>query len=84
VKFPGEINQEVYEEWKASGAQKSSIIAKYAKTCSLCRKSMDVFFNAYASETGNAMLKWLPTGGFYITGGIGASNLEYFTIDGSK
>lgn len=38
-------------------------------------------FTAYASEAGNAMLKWLPTGGFYITGGIAAKNLDRFTPD---
>jgi hypothetical protein len=38
---------------------------------------MQIFFDAYASEAGNAMLKWLPTGGFYITGGIAAKNLKY-------
>ena len=45
--------------------------------CVLFIQAMQIFFDAYASEAGNAMLKWLPTGGFYITGGIAAKNLKY-------
>jgi glucokinase len=33
----------------------------------------------YGREAGNAMLKYLPRGGFYITGGLAPKNLDYFT-----
>lgn len=35
--------------------------------------------SAYGREAGNAMLKYLPRGGFYITGGLAPKNLDYFT-----
>lgn len=36
-------------------------------------------YSAYGREAGNAMLKYLPRGGFYITGGLAPKNLDYFT-----
>lgn len=38
--------------------------------------------SAYGREVGNAMLKFLPRGGFYLTGGLAPKNLEYFTKSG--
>jgi glucokinase len=35
--------------------------------------------SAYGREAGNAMLKYLPRGGFYITGGLAPKNLDFFT-----
>lgn len=39
----------------------------------------DCICSAYGREAGNAMLKYLPRGGFYITGGLAPKNLDYFT-----
>eukprot|EP01134_Creolimax_fragrantissima_P001189 CFRG1189T1 len=78
-KFPEKVNVAIHNEWENGGAQRGGIVAENAKNCELCAESMKIFFNAYASEAGNAMLKWLPTGGFYLTGGINVKNMEYYT-----
>lgn len=71
------MNQSVQSEYEAAGSLKGGVVAQHADNDKLCGKAMQIFFDAYASEAGNAMLKWLPTGGFYITGGIAAKNLKY-------
>ena len=38
---------------------------------------VDLFCECYGAEAGNAALKWLPYGGLYISGGIGAKNPEW-------
>jgi glucokinase len=43
----------------------------------LCLKVVDIFCECYGSEAGNAALKWLPYGGLYISGGIGAKNPDW-------
>jgi glucokinase len=43
----------------------------------LCLKVVDIFSECYGSEAGNAALKWLPYGGLYISGGIGAKNPDW-------
>lgn len=35
--------------------------------------------SAYGREAGDALLKYLPRGGFYITGGLAPKNLDFFT-----
>lgn len=76
-KYPSQVNSSIQAEFEAGGAFKGGVVAKNADTDALCGKAMQIFFDAYASEAGNAMLKWLPTGGFYLTGGIAAKNLKY-------
>ena len=43
----------------------------------MCSKVVDIFSECYGSEAGNAALKWLPYGGLYISGGIGAKNPDW-------
>eukprot|EP00122_Pirum_gemmata_P009420 Pgem_evm1s8706 len=83
VKYPEKVDASVHKEWEGAGAQKGGVVAKNAKNCELCKNAMDIFFHAYASEAGNAMLKWLPTGGFYLTGGINVKNMEYYEDGGT-
>ncbi|KAI9908240.1 hypothetical protein PsorP6_003721 [Peronosclerospora sorghi] len=41
--------------------------------------TLEIFVGSYGPEAGNAMLRYLPRGGFYITGGFAPKNLDYFT-----
>lgn len=82
-KYPEQVNQSIQQEFDGAGSLKGGVVAKNADNDKLCGKAMQIFFDAYASEAGNAMLKWLPTGGFYITGGIAAKNLKYIS-DGDR
>jgi glucokinase len=41
-----------------------------AKTCDLCRETLEMFVSILGAETGNLALKLLPNGGIYLGGGI--------------
>jgi len=38
---------------------------------------MEIFASAYGAEAGVAALKWLPTGGLYLTGGLTPKNMQW-------
>lgn len=75
-KYPESIAHDVDEIIEASGSLKGATVSHHSTTDQLCKQAVEIFFRAYASECGNAMLKWLPYGGFYLTGGIAAKNLN--------
>ncbi|KNC74598.1 glucokinase, partial [Sphaeroforma arctica JP610] len=79
-KYPDQINEKVHNDWKAARAQKGGVVGQNSGE-GLCKQAMSIFFTAYASELGNAMLKWLPTGGLYVSGGIAAKNLSWILDD---
>lgn len=59
----------------AADHMKGAIVAAGAAAGDVvCGKVVDIFSECYGSEAGNAALKWLPYGGLYISGGIGAKN----------
>ncbi|TMW55705.1 hypothetical protein Poli38472_010587 [Pythium oligandrum] len=78
-KFPEKVNKEIHAEFEAAKSLQGKVIGTYAKTDELCNQAMEIFVGAYGREAGNAMLKYLPRGGFYITGGLAPKNLDYFT-----
>lgn len=76
-----QVNADLHAKIEAAGSLKGGEVAKNAANDALCKQAVDIFFTAYASEAGNALLKWLPTGGFYLTGGIAAKNIDRFGPD---
>ena len=49
--------------------------AAFKQSDRLCEKTMEIFIEAYGTETGNLALKLLSYGGIYIAGGIAAKIL---------
>lgn len=78
-KFPEKVDPKVNEAFLAAKSLQGKIIGDNAKTDELCNQAMEIFVDAYGREAGSAMLKYLPRGGFYITGGLAPKNLDYFT-----
>ncbi|KAJ0402855.1 hypothetical protein ATCC90586_004542 [Pythium insidiosum] len=78
-KFPEKVNKEVHEKFVKANTLQGKVVGDYAKTDELCNTAMEIFVGAYGREAGNALLKYLPRGGFYITGGLAPKNLDYFT-----
>jgi len=77
---PASINAPIHESILAS-AEPGRAIAAGAYNCALCARTMDLFFDAYATAVGNVALTYLPTGGLYVAGGIAPKNMEYITAD---
>nr|CCA23515.1 unnamed protein product [Albugo laibachii Nc14] len=78
-KFPDKVNSVVHQEFEKEVALQGKVVGMHAKTDELCRMAMEIFVGAYGREAGNAILKYLPRGGFYITGGLAPKNLDFFT-----
>ena len=78
-RFPESINKDVDKKIKNAGDLQAAVIAKNSRgdgKCILCEKTMDIFLTHYGSEAGNCCLKWYPTGGLFITGGLTPKNLD--------
>lgn len=58
-------------------SMKGSIVGKNARNNAVCNRAAETFTSAYGSEVGVAALKYLPTGGLYICGGIAAKNVDW-------
>jgi glucokinase len=68
-----------YDEAPAS--MKGAVVGKNAKKNLVCSKAAETFTSAYGSEVGVVGLKYLPTGGLYICGGIAAKNIDWIQSD---
>lgn len=57
---------------------KPAAISKYKKIDETCRKTFEIFRDAYAKFAANCALDALPYGGIYIAGGIAPKNKDIF------
>lgn len=80
--FPEKVDPKVHDEILVAGTQQSKVVTDNAKTNELCNQTLEIFVDVYGREAGNAMLKYLPCGGFYIMGDLAANNSSYFTKKG--
>jgi glucokinase len=48
---------------------------------SLCLLAMHIMMSAYGCEVGSAAIKWIPTGGLFVTGGLTPKNLQFIARD---
>lgn len=60
---------------------KPELISKYRKTDITCKKTFDIFAQAYSKFVRNCAVDALPYGGIYIAGGIAPKNKEIFNKD---
>ena len=53
---------------------------------SLCRLAMDIMMSAYGCEVGSSAIKWIPTGGLFVTGGLTPKNMQFIAgcLQGEK
>ena len=55
---------------------KGMYIAKNAKTGTLCKQAMQIFASACGAEVSSVPVKYIPTGGLFLTGGLTPSNFK--------
>ena len=79
--YPSQINQAVHDQFLAAGDEQGKIVGINTSKCTLCRQAMSIMISAYGCETGSAAIKFIPTGGIFVTGGLTPKNIQY--IDGS-
>ena len=73
--FPEQVDAAIHSAIATGGDFKAAVVAKNKNRNALCRRTMDIFLTHYGSEAGVACLKWMPTGGLYITGGNTPKNI---------
>jgi len=73
--FPERVDVKIHSAIASAGDLKAAIIAQNKDKNELCRRTMDIFLTHYGSEAGVACLKWVPTGGLFITGGNTPKNI---------
>eukprot|EP01039_Chlorochromonas_danica_P010528 gene10528-11665_t len=72
--FRDQVNSDLHTKI-TTAADKAREIAINSNEDPICRKTMEIFMETYGSEAGNAVLKYLPLGGLYLTGGLTPKNL---------
>jgi glucokinase len=77
AEHPTSIIHDVHEEFLKAGDQQGRVVAENATEGSLCQQAMAIMMSAYGCETGSAAIKWIPTGGLFVTGGLTPKNIKY-------
>jgi len=68
----------VHQAFLEAGDQQGRVVAEHAKEeGSLCQQAMSILMSAYGCEAGSAAIKWIPTGGLFVTGGLTPKNIQY-------
>ena len=77
-KFPNRVDRTVHEEFLAAGDQQGRVVGvNSSKEGSLAQQAANIMLTSYGAEVGNAALKYIPTGGLYLSGGLTPKNLKY-------
>ncbi|EEC45139.1 glucokinase [Phaeodactylum tricornutum CCAP 1055/1] len=75
--FPERILPEVHDQFLNSGDEQGKIVSDNATEGSLCLQAMSIMMSAYGCEVGSAAIKFIPTGGLFVTGGLTPKNIKY-------
>jgi len=59
------------------------VVSDHSSTDVICKHALAIFVAAYGAEAGNAALKYLPTGGLFLAGGLTPKNLQHLEGDAS-
>ncbi|KAI9920047.1 hypothetical protein PsorP6_015539 [Peronosclerospora sorghi] len=66
-KAPEKVDPKVHEEFLKTNTQQGNVVGENAKIERTVHQTLEIFVGTYGREAGNAMIKYLPRGGFYIT-----------------
>ncbi|KAL3935165.1 MAG: hypothetical protein SGBAC_009261 [Bacillariaceae sp.] len=76
-RFPDRIDPKVHAEFEKETDMKAKVVAVNAKEGSLCLQAMEIMMGAYGSEAGSSAIKFIPTGGLFVTGGLTPKNIKF-------
>jgi len=79
AEYPDKIDPTAHKLIEAGGEVKGKFIAMNATPGSLCEQAMTIFASTYGAETGSAAVKFIPTGGIFLTGGLTPKNIKYIS-----
>lgn len=74
--FPDRVDSAVHKQFLNAKDQQGRVIGENSgKKGSLAALATEIMISAYGSEVGNACLKFVPTGGMFVTGGLTPKNI---------
>eukprot|EP00545_Synedropsis_sp_CCMP1620_P007303 CAMPEP_0119005716 /NCGR_PEP_ID=MMETSP1176-20130426/1886_1 /TAXON_ID=265551 /ORGANISM="Synedropsis recta cf, Strain CCMP1620" /LENGTH=413 /DNA_ID=CAMNT_0006957557 /DNA_START=53 /DNA_END=1294 /DNA_ORIENTATION=- len=77
AEFPDQVDKAVHDEFLSAGDMQGKVVSVNAKDGSLCKQALEIMISAYGSEVGSAAVKWIPTGGLFVTGGLTPKNIQH-------
>jgi len=84
--YKSKVRPYVKSQFDAAGDEQGKIVGMNAQgedPCPVCVKAMRIMVSTYGAEAGNCALKFIPTGGLYITGGITPKIMNYIRGENS-
>jgi glucokinase len=78
TEFPLLVDETLHNAYLVAD-DRGKIVAEHIETNQLCRQALSVLLSAYGCEAGSAALKWIPTGGLYISGGLTPKHIDRMT-----
>ena len=67
----------VHAEFMAAGDEQGRVVSENANNSTLCQEAISIMISAYGCETGSVAIKFIPTGGLFVTGGLTPKNIKY-------
>ena len=81
TEYPNKVNQSVLNEFNNAGDLKGKVVAinasKGKEDGGLCYDAMNIMMTTYGSEVGSTAIKFIPTGGLFVTGGLTPKNIKF-------
>jgi glucokinase len=81
--YPEQVDPKVHEAFLNAEDQKGKVVSENAKEGTLCREAIRIMISAYGSEVGSSSIKFLPTGGMFVTGGVTPKNIHFIEGENS-
>mmetsp|Transcript_7959 Transcript_7959/g.14987 ORF Transcript_7959/g.14987 Transcript_7959/m.14987 type:complete len:406 (+) Transcript_7959:51-1268(+) len=79
--YPEKTRQDILEEFKVAKDMQGRVVGINANAdvdpCPLCVESMEIMMSAYGAEASNCAVKFIPTGGLYVSGGLTPKNIKF-------
>jgi glucokinase len=75
--YPTRINPTVHNQFVVAGDEQGRVVGENANVCELCKEAISIMVSAYGCETGSVAIKFIPTGGLFVTGGLTPKNIKY-------
>jgi glucokinase len=85
--FPDKARSDIDKEFKEADDMQGRVVGVNANAkenpCSLCVQAMEIMIGAYGAEAGNCAVKFIPTGGLYVSGGLTPKNIDFIKGENS-
>jgi glucokinase len=75
--YPTRIVQSIHDAFLVAGDEQGRVVAQSTTHCTLCQQAMSIMISAYGCETGSVAIKFIPTGGLFVTGGLTPKNIHF-------